>query len=457
MRQRARILVSAAGIALLPRLALAHTETGAAAGIRVRVSAPSRAGITSSRWSRSGLWGAQLGAARDLDPPGDVPHDDGLRRLPRPRRNAACRASRSESPSRRSSSASRWLPSGNRRSPLAMAIVGRLRGLSRLRARKRARPGHLRPRLQPRLRRGHRLPPRRRDLSSDCFTRDAPAGAIVRAAGSLRGRRRRVLSLAGGDTHDASSAHLVSTGVGPFYDGAAHFFVSFEEILPVLALSLFAGLEGPGRRTSARRSPASRVDRRGRRRAPPPSAGAPALGTTLLLLATGALLAWDRAIPPRPVWPSWRASSGVWAGFWNGRAMAFAGAGRRRNARRRDRGAPARDPRGRARDRPSHRLAAHRRARRGKLDCGARDPGARLEPPKGNAGDRTAPIARPAETPGAPRAGRSALTRAGIRVAIVAAVLSAAAVPLSPRRPTSSFSRTATGSPARSSPTTRAA
>ncbi|MGH9366853.1 MAG: HupE/UreJ family protein, partial [Thermoanaerobaculia bacterium] len=43
----------------------------------------------------------------------------------------------------------------------------------------------------------------------------------------------------------AAYAHLVSTGVGPFYDGAAHFLVSFEELLPVLALSLFAGLRGP--------------------------------------------------------------------------------------------------------------------------------------------------------------------------------------------------------------------
>jgi urease accessory protein len=31
-------------------------------------------------------------------------------------------------------------------------------------------------------------------------------------------------------------AHLVTTGVGPFYDGVAHFVVSIEELLPVLAL-----------------------------------------------------------------------------------------------------------------------------------------------------------------------------------------------------------------------------
>ncbi len=43
----------------------------------------------------------------------------------------------------------------------------------------------------------------------------------------------------------SAAAHLVSTGAGPFYDGTAHFFLTFEEILPVLALSLFAGLRGP--------------------------------------------------------------------------------------------------------------------------------------------------------------------------------------------------------------------
>jgi urease accessory protein len=42
-----------------------------------------------------------------------------------------------------------------------------------------------------------------------------------------------------------ADAHLVSTGAGPFYDGTAHFFLTFEEILPVVALSLFAGLRGP--------------------------------------------------------------------------------------------------------------------------------------------------------------------------------------------------------------------
>jgi len=48
----------------------------------------------------------------------------------------------------------------------------------------------------------------------------------------------------------AARAHLVTTGLGPLYDGITHFLVSFEDLLPVLAMALLAGLNGPpaGRR-----------------------------------------------------------------------------------------------------------------------------------------------------------------------------------------------------------------
>jgi urease accessory protein len=39
-------------------------------------------------------------------------------------------------------------------------------------------------------------------------------------------------------------AHLNSTGMGPFYDGLMHFLLSPEDIIPVLALALLAGLRG---------------------------------------------------------------------------------------------------------------------------------------------------------------------------------------------------------------------
>ena len=43
---------------------------------------------------------------------------------------------------------------------------------------------------------------------------------------------------------NTAQAHLVTSGAGPFFDGVAHFFVSLDDLLVVVALSLFAGLLG---------------------------------------------------------------------------------------------------------------------------------------------------------------------------------------------------------------------
>lgn len=42
-----------------------------------------------------------------------------------------------------------------------------------------------------------------------------------------------------------AEAHLVTTGLGPLYDGVSHVFLSPEDLVPVLALALLAGLGGP--------------------------------------------------------------------------------------------------------------------------------------------------------------------------------------------------------------------
>ena len=39
-------------------------------------------------------------------------------------------------------------------------------------------------------------------------------------------------------------AHLTDTGLGPIYDGIAHLLLSFDDLLPVVALALLAGLNG---------------------------------------------------------------------------------------------------------------------------------------------------------------------------------------------------------------------
>jgi hydrogenase/urease accessory protein HupE len=43
----------------------------------------------------------------------------------------------------------------------------------------------------------------------------------------------------------AAQAHLINTGFGPFYDGMTHLFLTPQDLLPVLALTLLAGLRGP--------------------------------------------------------------------------------------------------------------------------------------------------------------------------------------------------------------------
>jgi hydrogenase/urease accessory protein HupE len=58
------------------------------------------------------------------------------------------------------------------------------------------------------------------------------------------------MALLGGLFPVPAAAHLNPTGMGPVYDGLLHFWLSPEDVAPVVALSLFAGLRGPayGRR-----------------------------------------------------------------------------------------------------------------------------------------------------------------------------------------------------------------
>ena len=42
----------------------------------------------------------------------------------------------------------------------------------------------------------------------------------------------------------SADAHLMTTGLGPVYDGISHFLLSPDDLIPVLALALLAGLRG---------------------------------------------------------------------------------------------------------------------------------------------------------------------------------------------------------------------
>jgi urease accessory protein len=125
---------------------------------------------------------------------------------------------------------------------------------------------------------------------------------------------------------DLLIAHLVSMGVGPFYDGAAHFFASIEEVLPALAVALLGGLRGPqaGRWTAAV-LPLAWIA--GGLTGLSLSFAAPSpLFSVALLLAPGGLIALDRDLPTSVI-VGLAAVLGAWAGLLNGAAMAAAGAG----------------------------------------------------------------------------------------------------------------------------------
>ena len=84
-----------------------------------------------------------------------------------------------------------------------------------------------------RRRDGRRLFP----LAGGRRVKAAPSPGLWTAAG-LAGL---VLALSSGD----AEAHMITTGLGPVYDGVAHFALTPEDIIPVVGLAVLAGLRGP--------------------------------------------------------------------------------------------------------------------------------------------------------------------------------------------------------------------
>ncbi len=71
---------------------------------------------------------------------------------------------------------------------------------------------------------------------------------------TMRGPHRLVAVIGGlalASWPSGAEAHLVTTGLGPLYDGLLHFALTPEDLVPALALALLAGLRGAthGRRT----------------------------------------------------------------------------------------------------------------------------------------------------------------------------------------------------------------
>ena len=57
-------------------------------------------------------------------------------------------------------------------------------------------------------------------------------------------RRAMLPAAAAAALPSAASAHMAQSGLGPFYDGLLHPLISLEDLLPVLALAILAGLRG---------------------------------------------------------------------------------------------------------------------------------------------------------------------------------------------------------------------
>jgi hydrogenase/urease accessory protein HupE len=121
-----------------------------------------------------------------------------------------------------------------------------------------------------------------------------------------------------------ASAHLVNSGLGPFYDGVAHLFVTPEDVLAVVALALLAGLGGKRfGRAVLFVLPAAWLAGALAGRMITQSAGVPVLSAALLI-ALGALVAADRRLPLALV-AGGALTCGLLKGCFNGAALAGAG------------------------------------------------------------------------------------------------------------------------------------
>ena len=118
-------------------------------------------------------------------------------------------------------------------------------------------------------------------------------------------------------------AHLVNTGLGPFYDGVSHFALTPEDVLPALALALLAGQRGSraGRLALFALSLAWFLGSLGGL-ALPAMSDSPAV-TAVSFLALGGLVATEARL--RPEWVAGLAVVvGLLHGYLNGAAMAQA-------------------------------------------------------------------------------------------------------------------------------------
>lgn len=121
-------------------------------------------------------------------------------------------------------------------------------------------------------------------------------------------------------------AHLVTTGLGPLYDGIGHLLITPQDFLPLLALAILGGLAGPdGARRLLFAVPIAWAlgGLAGLTRSQ--EIQTPIL-TALTVLAVGGLVAADRRLPPA-VTLAVATTIALIHGFLNGTAMSGAALG----------------------------------------------------------------------------------------------------------------------------------
>jgi len=139
---------------------------------------------------------------------------------------------------------------------------------------------------------------------------------------------RRRLALIGGTVASAlllwpspAEAHLVTTGLGPIYDGISHVLMSPDDVVPILAMAFLAGLNGPvaGRRTLFALTAAWLVGGAAGFYSGQPLI--PGAASALSFLALGGLTAADKRLSPRIV-TALAAVVGMLHGWLNGAGIA---------------------------------------------------------------------------------------------------------------------------------------
>ena len=120
--------------------------------------------------------------------------------------------------------------------------------------------------------------------------------------------------------------HLINSGFGPFYDGLAHPFLVADDLLPVIALTLLAGLRGVrcGRAVAFALPLAWLAGMVAARMVLLPSE--PLWMTGALTILFGALVAADRPLPVAVV-AGLASVAGAAHGFGNGRELSTVNGG----------------------------------------------------------------------------------------------------------------------------------